>query len=117
VTEFIHTLIINLDDEDKLAFTKTKDNDSRKAARFKVTLGVMPDYVYNGTGMRIDGIIDGRPAQKAGLLDGDVVIKIGDFEVSDIYKYMEGLSKFKKGQTTIVTVRRGEEILEKSVTF
>jgi hypothetical protein len=27
-------------------------------------LGVVPDYLYDGKGMRIDGITDGKPAAK-----------------------------------------------------
>lgn len=118
VTDYMLALIEELDDNGKLAFTKTKDEDeSRKAASFKVTLGVMPDYVYSGEGMRIDGVIDGRPGAKAGLENGDIIIKIGDTEVKDIYGYMEGLGKFKTGDKTTVVVKRGEEILEKEVEF
>lgn len=118
VTDYMLALIEELDDNGKLAFTKTKDEDeSRKAASFKVTLGVMPDYVYNGEGMRIDGVIDGRPGAKAGLENGDIIIKIGDTEVKDIYGYMEGLGKFKTGDKTTVVVKRGEEVLEKEVEF
>ncbi|MCB9292165.1 MAG: M28 family peptidase [Lewinellaceae bacterium] len=118
VTDYILALIEELDDNGELAFTKTKDEDeSRKAAAFKVTLGVMPDYVYSGEGMRIDGVIDGRPGAKAGLENGDIIIKIGDTEVKDIYGYMEGLGKYKTGDKTIVVVKRGEEVLEKEVEF
>jgi S1-C subfamily serine protease len=38
-------------------------------------------------------------------------------EVGDIYDYMEGLSKYKVGDTTPVKVIRGEETLEFDVTF
>ena len=117
VSNFIYEVIGQLDDDGVLAFTRTKDNDNRKAAAFKVTLGVMPDYVYDGKGMRIDGIIDGRPAQLAGIERGDIIIKIGDLEVKDIYDYMEGLAQFKKGETAKVIVKRGKKQLKKSVTF
>ncbi|MCB0593081.1 MAG: M28 family peptidase, partial [Phaeodactylibacter sp.] len=54
VTDYILALIDELDGAGKLAFTKTKDEDEgKRAAAFKVTLGVMPDYVYQGEGMRI----------------------------------------------------------------
>lgn len=118
VSNFIIALIEKLDDRGELEFTKTKDeSEGRQAARFKVSLGVMPDYVYQGEGMRIDGVLDGRAAAKAGLKDGDIIIRIGDIEVTDIYSYMEGLSKFEEGDKTIVVVKRGEEVLEKAVTF
>ena len=117
VSSFIIALIESLDPKGKLEFSKTKDNQDRQVARFKVTLGVMPDYVHNGDGMRIDSVLDGKPAHAAGLKDGDVITKIGDTEVTDIYSYMEGLSKFKKGDTTRVIVLRGNKKISKKVTF
>ncbi len=118
ISTFIYTLIDKLNDQEKLAFTKTKDeSQSRTAASFKVSLGVMPDYVSEEEGMRIDAVIDDRPAQKAGIQDGDIVIQIGPYEVTDIYSYMEALSKFKAGDLAEVKVKRGEEVLEFSLTF
>jgi hypothetical protein len=118
VGDFIIQLIEKLDQKGKLVFTKTKDEDqNRRAASFKVTLGVMPDYVYTGEGMRVDGVMDGRPGAKAGLQKGDVIIQMGDVPVKDIYGYMEGLSKFKTGEKTKVKVKRGEELKEMEVTF
>ncbi len=118
ISEYILAIVKNLDNTGKLAFTKTKDeSESRKAAKFKVTLGVMPDYVFDGYGMRIDGVLDGKPAQKGGIEDGDVIIKIGDTEVKDIYGYMEGLSKYKSGDTATVILMRGDKKIKKEVTF
>lgn len=118
VSDYILALLEKLDDQPKLAFTKTKDeDDNQKVAKFKVTLGVMPDYVHSGSGMRIDAVLDDKPAAKAGIEDGDVVIRIGDMEVKDIYGYMEGLSKFKVGDKTKVKVKRGDRELEFEVEF
>ncbi|MBK7409081.1 MAG: M20/M25/M40 family metallo-hydrolase [Saprospirales bacterium] len=118
VTRYIFDLIVGLDKKGRLEFTKTVDeNEGRQAARFKVSLGVMPDYVFQGEGLRIDGVTDGRPAQVAGLQRGDILIQIGDMPVKDIYDYMEGLGLYEKGQTTKVIILRGTERLEKEVTF
>lgn len=119
VSNFIMALLEQLDAEPKLAFTKTKDEsgEDKKVSKFKVTLGVMPDYVHSGTGMRIDAVLDDKPAKKAGIKDGDVVIKMGDMDVKDIYGYMEGLSKYKVGEKAKVKVRRGEKELEFEVEF
>jgi hypothetical protein len=116
VSVFIATLVENLNDDNKLVFTKTKD-ESQQGASFKVTLGVMPDYVYDGEGMRIDAVMDDKPAKKAGLEKGDIVIQIGDIQVKTIYDYMDGLAKFKKGDKAKVKVKRKEEIIEKEVAF
>lgn len=117
VTEYINSIITSLDDDEKLKFTKTKDEDSKKAPEFSVTLGVMPDYMYSGDGMRIDGIIDDRPAQKAGILKGDIVTQMGDVAVKDMRSYMEGLSQFQKGDKATVTIKRGDEVKKVAVQF
>lgn len=117
VSQYMLALIEKLDGKEKLAFTKTKDEGDRKATAFRVTLGVMPDYASNGEGMRIDAVLDDRAAQKAGLEAGDVIIKLGDKEVKDIYDYMEGLGVFQPGESTTVVVKRGKKTLKKKVSF
>lgn len=117
-TTYIMTLIEELDGEGKLAFTKTKDEkESRRAADYKVTLGVMPDYVFQGQGLKIDGVMDDRTAAKAGIQKGDVVIKMGGIKIEDIYAYMDELAKYESGDKTTVVVKRGEEEIELEVEF
>jgi len=67
--------------------------------------------------MKIDAVIEGRVAHKAGIQDGDVVLKIGDTKVKDIYAYMEGLSKYKAGDKVPVVVKRGKEEVTIEVEF
>lgn len=110
-------VISRLDSKGKIAFAKTQDADSRETPRFKVTLGVVPDYVYDGTGMRIDGVSDGKPASKAGLKAGDIILAIGEHKVHDMMSYMQALGKFKKGEKAIVKFKRGEEEKEAEVEF
>lgn len=109
--------IDTLNDKGKLDFIKTKDSDSEDAPRFTVTLGVVPDYAYAGKGMRIDGISDGKPADKAGLQAGDIVIALGEFQVADMMEYMRALSKFNKGDATVVHFMRGDAQMEAPIQF
>lgn len=114
---YIFNLISALDDDGELEFTKTKDEDQSKAPKFSVTLGVVPDYLFDGKGMRISGVKEGRTAANAGLQEGDIVTKMGDIEVVDMMSYMKGLAAFKEGdKTTVVILRDGKE-LKKKVTF
>lgn len=101
----------------ELPFEKTKEDTNENAPRFTVTLGVIPDYVYAGKGMRIDGVSDGKPAAEAGMQAGDIVIKMGTYEVVDMMSYMKALSMFKKGDTTTVNVLRNESEMEFKVIF
>jgi aminopeptidase YwaD len=117
VVRFIESLVTTLNDDGKLAFTKTKEVNTEDAPRFKVTLGVVPDYMYDGKGMRIDGVTDGKPAAKAGLQPGDVVTGIGAGEVTDMMSYMKALGAFNKGDTAPVKVLRQGKEMEINVTF
>ena len=116
ISRYIFDIVTDLDDNGKMSFRKTK-NESDKTPRFKVTLGVVPDYMYDGKGMRIDGVSEEKPAQKAGIKKGDVVIQLGELKVDDMMGYMKALSKFKKGDMTTVKVLRGKEIVALKVTF
>ncbi len=119
VADFILKLVGQLDGQGKLAFTKTKDEkeEGRRAASYKVTLGVMPDYAFSGKGLKLDGVREDGPAAKAGIRAGDVVVRMGEVEIEDIYGYMEGLSKFNAGDTTTVVVLRDGKQMKFKVTF
>ena len=101
----------------KLAFTKTKDAKQETAPRFKVTLGIMPDYAYSGKGVRADGISEGKPAAMAGLQPGDVIIGIGEYSVEDMMGYMQALSQFSKGTQTHVRFLRNKQPMQLDIQF
>ncbi len=115
IEDYILAIVEELDNNGKLTFTKTKD-ESASVPSFKVGLGVVPDYLFSGKGMRIDGVSEGRAAQNAGLEKGDVVIKMGDSTVVDMMSYMRVLSTFDVGDaTTVVIDRKGEELMKEIV--
>jgi hypothetical protein len=115
VVRYISRLIAGLDAEPKLAFTKTKD--SSDSPRFTVSMGVVPDYLFDGKGMRVDGVSEGKPAQAAGLIKGDIVIQLGDSTINDMMGYMRALSVFKKGDSTQVVLERAGQKIAAKVKF
>ena len=116
ISDYIFSIISDLNDDKKLVFRKTK-NETEEVPSFKVSLGVMPDYMFNKGGMRIDAVTQDRPAYKAGLIKGDIVIKLGEYNVEDMMGYMKALSKFKSGDSTSVVVKRDQDTIQKKVTF
>ncbi len=111
VLTYTEKVISSLNGEGKLAYQKTIDEESLKAPKYSVTLGVVPDYLYDGKGMRIDGTSPRKTAEKAGIIAGDIVIKMGDIDVPDMMGYMKALSEFKKGdKVNVLILRDGEEI-------
>ncbi|KOF03870.1 peptidase M28 [Roseivirga seohaensis subsp. aquiponti] len=116
VVRLIERLVLSLDQEEKIAFTKTKD-ESGDSPRFTVSLGVVPDYLYDGQGMRIDGVSEDKPAQKAGMQKGDIVMKLGDSTIVDMMSYMRALAAFQLGDETKVEFKRGEELKTVDIKF
>lgn len=116
VIHYIQNIIAQTDKMDKLAFTKTREVSAGKSS-FKVSLGIMPDYTYSEAGVRVDGVSDNKPAQKAGILTGDVLVQLGDYKFTDVESYMGALNKFNKGESTNVKLKRGKEEITLPVTF
>ena len=100
----------------KLKFTKTKDATPGRT-KFKITMGVMPDYSFSGKGMKIDGVSENKPAIKAGLMRNDIIVKLGENSVTGVEDYMVALGKFNAGDKTMVTIIRGSETLIKEIQF
>jgi Zn-dependent M28 family amino/carboxypeptidase len=116
ISDYIFDIITDLDDNGELAFRKTK-NESEETPRFKVGLGVVPDYLFDGKGMRIDGTREETPAFAAGLQKGDIVIKLGDSNVTDMMSYMRALSVFEKGDEAVISIKRSDSIIDTRVKF
>jgi hypothetical protein len=110
----IEGIIMAIDRGPRPHFTPTKQENKGKA-RFKAALGIMPDYAYPGEGVRVNGISEGRPAAKAGIMPGDVIIRIGNDVVRDMQSYTDALSHLNAGNVTEITIRRGDKELKLKV--
>ena len=82
-------------------------------AKFKVTLGLMPDVMGASDipGLRADIVVAGKPAHNAGIRSGDVIQEIDGKPLKDIEEYMQRLSELQPGTTIPVKVLRGEETI------
>ncbi|MGI8950945.1 MAG: M28 family peptidase [Chitinophagaceae bacterium] len=116
IVKYIDKIIDATNDKGKLTFEKTRDQEMRSIS-LPVTLGVMPDYGYTGTGLRIDGVSKGKTAEKIGLQAGDVLLQLGDYKFVDIQTYMQALQKFKKGDKTTLRIKRGDQEMQFNVQF
>ena len=116
VIQYIEDILEETNNDQKIAFSKTRE-PKMETAHFSVTLGFMPDYSYSGNGVKADAIIDGKIAQKIGMKAGDVITKLGNYDVTDLNTYMEALGKFKKGDATVVSVMRGNDKMNFDVVF
>jgi hypothetical protein len=101
---------------EQLTSTLTVAKDStalqKKPQRTKrrVVLGTVPDFAYTGQGVRLDGVTTGTPAAKAGLKEGDIIVRIGDTVIEDLQAYSDVLKSLQAGdEITIVFLRDNVE--------
>ena len=94
-------------------FINVPGSSTMKHAKFKVTLGLMPDVMGASSkpGLRADIVVAGKPAHNAGIRSGDIIQEIDGKPVKDIEEYMQRLSELQAGTTIPVKVLRGEEII------
>lgn len=84
---------------------------------FKVTLGTVPDYSEGVVGFKISDVRENGPAHKAGLKGGDVIIKLGTYDIKSIYDFMYSLAAFKAGEEAEIVFTRGTETITSKVIF
>lgn len=78
---------------------------------FRISLGTIPDYAAKVDGVRLSGVRNGGPAEKAGLRKGDVITQLGDREVHNLDDYMAAFATMKPGHPVRVVVdREGEQV-------
>jgi hypothetical protein len=118
VATFAVRLVEALDDDGALTFTETDNDDQGRRMSFDVRLGIVPDYAFDGDGLRVDAVSDSDgPAARADLKEGDVIVRVGSMAVDDIYAYMDALGHLETGGAATVVVERGGQTLEKTVQF
>lgn len=78
----------------------------------RVRLGVMPgDYSGEEPGVLVGDVMENTPAQKAGILKGDRIIRWGGEELADAGSMMQRLRDHKPGDVVeVVVVREGKEV-------
>lgn len=106
-TAQVTALVLDLVDDlgkAELAWVPPAKSDAQPTpGGFKTRFGSIPDYAFDGTGMRLDGTSPGGPAEKAGLLRGDVIVAVGDTKIDALGDFMHALNSHKPGD--VVTVR------------
>jgi hypothetical protein len=81
----------------------------------RASLGTVPDFAFAGPGVRAEGIVDGSPAAKAGIVAGDVLLRVNDQPLANLQEYSNVLRALKPGQSVTVVLRRGDKELTMTV--
>jgi hypothetical protein len=82
----------------------------------KVSLGTIPDFAFEGEGVRLDGTVPGSPAEKAGLKEGDIITGMNGKPVKELRDLSNILKTLKAGdKVKIELLRDGAQITLKAV--
>lgn len=116
IAEYVYDLVLEMANRSEALVFQEAGPKSRESSggrrALRVTLGIMPDFAsQNVKGLRADTVIKDRPADLAGMKNGDIIVAIEGKPVNDIYEYMARLQEFKKGQRISIDVMRGDEKL------
>ncbi len=114
IAEFVRRITTSIANEpERIAFTRVKSDSSAQGRRgsFRVSIGTVPSYAEQSDGMKLDGVRPASPAEKAGLKAGDVIIKMGQMNIKNVYDYTAALGELKAGEEIEVVIRRdGKEM-------
>ncbi|WP_437967581.1 M20/M25/M40 family metallo-hydrolase [Sorangium sp. So ce260] len=92
----------------RMAFTDPPADPHRgRRGGFRASLGTMPDYAYQGPGVKLTGVRPDAPAIRAGMQAGDVIVRIGAHAVTNIHDFMFALGDLEPGREVVIEVDRG----------
>ncbi len=89
---------------------RKKDKESGQS---DVWFGIIPNFEENPLGCIIAGSTPGSPADKAGLVAKDIIVKIDDTEIKNLYDFMYKIRAHKAGDVLNVHILRGEDHTQK----
>ena len=120
ITRGLLRLLEQLDAQPRLTYqASTRRHGSPQMAsgpRMRVRLGTIPDYSYEGEGVRLMGVKEGGAAAQAGLQSGDVIVHLGEHRIRNIYDYTYALGDLQPDRPVPVEIlRNGRKLTLKIV--
>jgi len=80
------------------------------SATRRVSFGTVPDFTYEGDGVRLDDVRAGTPAAHIGLRKGDIITTVNEAPVVSMRQYSEALKQLSPGDEIRVRyLREGTE--------
>ncbi len=111
ILQIIAQIVEEVADQDSILHFTKAESEQPAVRGFRVSVGTIPDYAAEVEGMKISGVRQGSPAEKAGLQSGDIIIKFGKFDIKNVYDYTYALGEFSPGHEVPITAKRGDQTL------
>ena len=111
VVKFMEPIVVSVASApERIAYAEVKGGAPAGGGSrsFRVWVGGIPDFSEEGKGVKLSGVTGGSPAEKAGLMAGDTIVKFGDKELRNLYDYTYALQGRKPGEKVNLVVKRVE---------
>ncbi len=120
VARFSRHLVTELaGNPDRLSHTSVKRATPDRGAMGgrRIFTGTIPDFAAGDVGgMKISGVQGESPAQKAGLIGGDVIVEFAGHKIGGLEDYAVVLRVLKPDQPVEIVVRRDDKELHMTIT-
>ncbi len=80
--------------------------DAPKRGR-RVSLGTIPDFSFQGQGVRLSGVLPGSPAEAAGMREGDRITSMNGRPVAGLKDLSDVMKTLRPGDRVSVLFERG----------
>ncbi len=116
-------LLYLADREDPMPFTgstakeKTTTQKTQKKENRRVSTGSIPDFAFQGPGIKISGITPGSAGEKAGLQTGDIILELNDEKIDNLKTYSALLKKYQPEDIVRLKILREEKEKEIELTL
>jgi hypothetical protein len=120
VVELCIDLVGNIQAQEQLAYVQPVRDPAQRtsgASGLRVWFGTVPEYASDEKGLLLAGTSPGSPAERAGLLQGDLIVQIGDLPIASIYDFMYALEIHKPGDVVHTRYVRDGRVEEVPVTL
>jgi len=117
VAQAVADLLLALDNAAKLPFSPTSELPDLRKIKLEASIGLAPDIAYAGEGVLIGEVFANSAAAFSNLQTGDVIIKMGDYDIRDLNDYVRELKKYKTGDKVMMKILRVEQKKEMFITF
>ena len=117
VVNSVGEIVTQMDNMPTFTFTKTKELPDTKKLNFTVSMGITPDYAFSGKGLLIGQVKESSPAAMSSVAPGDVLVRMGDYDIRDVNDYVRELAKYKKGSRLMIRVKRQSAEKQMLITF